>query len=785
MQKYFPVRVIFTSGFAQLLAALLVWMFLSAGIAPAAPATSPPRVLILDETVVLGASSWESLAAQAALPGCAVDIVSAASWYGIPKGGLGGPTGFGFDQYRAVIVGDPGGMPGSAAYLSALNALNATQTNWIPACAGNVILLGMDNAHHATSTPTNGAFWTVHRGVAFAANDPAKTGFYYSLSSYYDYVLPAVVPLVVPHLAGFGRFEVRNYPGVCFDDAHIVATHPVFTTPPALSDAHLSGWNCSVHEGFDVWPPGFVVLAIALTNGAYTASDGSNGVPYVLVRGEGVMPIGPITLGPANATNDLGTTHTVCAAIATNVIPHAGVAVTFTIGSGPNSVTNYTTLTDSNGVACFTYAGNGGLGVDYISASYTNSLGKVLSSGTVTKLWVGACVNLGCPAVECLSDGTWSYSFCITNIGANPMNFVSLFNPPPGVSFVPGLITLSPPLNSGQSRTVSLLIHGPITLSNICFKVGAHTTNEVIPSCSIPNCIDLPTCCNRILANSLTFAGTVGSVSTYNYSITLQNVTGSPLKFVGFGADQPCVSFVPPMLDLTLPAYGGGLLLPGMTRTLNLQVKRTAPCASPNTFHLSTFGTNLTACCSSKVTLPPPTVKIISPFDGSVMLKNTAVLVRAISLTQVALRWVKFYDGETYLGDATPGTLPGAFDLTVSNLPPGLHHLTAVAELDSGTTESGAIESSDPVELTVVDPIEDPDHDHEPPTLSVGVTGSSVLLSLPTSVGHSYTIEYSTNLATGLWQTLQLIDGPGGTVTVTEPVANDRARFYRASRRQP
>ena len=65
-------------------------------------------------------------------------------------------------------------------------------------------------------------------------------------------------------------------------------------------------------------------------------------------------------------------------------------------------------------MACFTYLGNGGLGLDYITASYLDKLDHVIKSGTATKLWQGACVNIGCQSVECLSDGKWNYSFCIT-----------------------------------------------------------------------------------------------------------------------------------------------------------------------------------------------------------------------------------------------------------------------------------------------------------------------------------------------------------------------------------
>ena len=752
---------------------LLGWMAIQPTPLRAAPVTSPPRVLILDETIVGGAGSWEALAAQAAIPGCAVDIVSAANWYGIPGTGLGGPTGFGFDSYRALIIGDPGCNTDTPGYLAALTALNATKTTWTPTVAGNVILEGVDNVYHAFGT--NGPAKTINRGIAFAVNDPTRTGFYYALSCYYDYTAPATNATLVPHLTGFGTFLVRNYPNTCFNDAHIVATHPIFTAPPPLTDAELSNWGCSTHEGFDVWPANFVVLAIALTNGTYTATDGSNGVPYILVRGEGVEVISTIELGPPKATNNLGTAHTVCASISTNVSPYANVWVTFTISSGPNAVTNFTALTDSNGVACFTYTGNGGLGVDYITASYWNAFDQVITSGTVTKLWEGACVNLGCQRVECVQDGQWSYSLCVTNLEGSPLNFLSLLNAPGGVTFTPNFINLAPPLNPGQSTNLTITINGPAALTNLCFDVGAYTTNEVAPACSIPNCVALPACCNRVLASSVTYGTVSGLTSTYNYSITIQNVTGNPLKFVGFGADQSCVTFLPPLINLTLPAYGGpSLLLPGQSRTLNLQFQRTAPCPGANTFHLSTFDTNLVACCSTKLTLPPAKyVKIISPYDGSVVLTNTPVLLRAISIGACTINWVKFYSDTTFLGEAVAAGLP-EFDVMLSDLPAGVHRLVAVAEL-----ETGEVETSDPVELTVLIPGSHEDQG-EAPLLSAGVTGNTILINIPTASGHQYSVEYRTNLVTGEWINLKTTNGNGSVITIPDAVTNDASRFYRA-----
>ena len=753
----------------------------------AVPANSPPRVLILDEMVYGGTNSQEALAAQLAIPGCAVDLVSATNWPAIPATGTGGPTGFGFDHYRAIILGDPmcEGLPfsnrGTATpeYFLALTVLNATKAIWTPVVTGNVILEGVDNALHA-SVSVIGADKTLKRGIGFAVNDTNRTGLYYALSCYYDYTAPATNATLVPHLTGFGTFMVRNYQSICFDDAHIVATHPVFTASPPLTDVELSSWGCSTHEGFNVWPPTFVVLAIALTNGAYTATDGSNGVPYILVRGEGVKVISTIDLNPPLATNKVGTTHTVCATLATNVIPNVGAPVTFTIVSGPNSVTNYTTVTDSNRVACFTYTGIGGPGVDYITASYITPDDKTITSGTVAKIWEGTCVGVGCENLECQADGTWTYQLCVTNLGSGPIASISLSNPPAGVTITPGSISLTPALNAGQSTTVTVTIGSAGGPTSFCFLLGGIPASVGELPCVIPHCITLPACCNRVITNQLIFSGTSGTTNTYNYQITIQNVTGNPLKYVGFAADQACVSFLPTLVNLTLPAYGGpSLLFPSQTRSFTVQVQKATPCPGTNAVYLSTYTTNLIACCSTKLYLPPARcVYLVSPYDGSVVLTNTTVLAKAIpNPVPIGLPCgfgvVMFYQDTVLVGVADRDPYEAHFAPAV----PGVYNITAVA-----MSSTGELETSDAATLTVLAPGPAHDQDHQPPSLTAGVTGSDILLNVATASGHHYMVQYRTNLASGDWLILQSFDGDGSTKVITDSVTNDASRFYRAVR---
>lgn len=106
----------------------------------------------------------------------------------------------------------------------------------------------------------------------------------------------------------------------------------------------------------------------------------------------GVTVVG-ITLTPASASNDVGTTHTVTATLKDllgNEKP--GVLVTFSVIAGPNNGTSGTCnpadcKSDASGIVTFTYTGVGGVGTDDIKACFTDQAGNPVCSQTVTKEW--------------------------------------------------------------------------------------------------------------------------------------------------------------------------------------------------------------------------------------------------------------------------------------------------------------------------------------------------------------------------------------------------------------
>ncbi len=247
---------------------------LSSGAGHAAAATNG-KVLILGSTVSGGAGSPEALAAIAA--GHGVDVASDASWAAM--------TNAQFAAYDALVLGD--------ATCNTLGAGTTTATAnaaiWGPAVTGNVIVVGTDPVFHLGQ----GGGQVTNSGVKFAAAATGKTGAYIALSCYYHDTAPGTpVPLLNQSLgAGFTVTGVG-----CYNDAHIVAAHAALV---GLTDASLSGWSCSVHEAFDGFPAGYIPLAIARDPvggpklpGSRNFADGSSGVPYIVARGEGLVPVG-------------------------------------------------------------------------------------------------------------------------------------------------------------------------------------------------------------------------------------------------------------------------------------------------------------------------------------------------------------------------------------------------------------------------------------------------------------------------------------------------------------
>ncbi len=228
------------------------------------------NVLILSTTVTNGANSLEAQAAQA--QGLTVNVVDPSTW--------GSMTTADFASYKAIILGDPTCQSDTSPIAPA----EANTSTWGSAVKGNVVVIGTDPVFHAPSQI--GAQTLIKNGIAFATSTPGKTGAYIDLSCYYA---GASSGTSVPVLNGIasGGFTVVGQGG-CPNNSHIVGTSSVLT---GLTDASLSNWSCSTHEGFVTWPSSFQVLVISEDiPSSFVAPDGTTGAPYILARSTQTLP---------------------------------------------------------------------------------------------------------------------------------------------------------------------------------------------------------------------------------------------------------------------------------------------------------------------------------------------------------------------------------------------------------------------------------------------------------------------------------------------------------------
>lgn len=181
-----------------------------------------------------------------------------------------------FEKYKAIVIPDP-----ACGAVNTIDFFDLTKAVWSPAVKGNIILIGTDPTFHSSTQP--GALTLIDDAVLFSASGNG-TGLYFALSCYYD----SVDSSTVDSLSYFGTITVRGKLA-CYNDAHLVADSTALGT---LDDAALSDWSCSVHEVFSSYPTtglfGFVPLAIAqgaTGDGQKDFADGSNGVPYIIVKG--------------------------------------------------------------------------------------------------------------------------------------------------------------------------------------------------------------------------------------------------------------------------------------------------------------------------------------------------------------------------------------------------------------------------------------------------------------------------------------------------------------------
>jgi hypothetical protein len=331
-----------------------------------------PTALILDPTVSGGSGSLE--ATDLTTAGWTITDVSASTWDSMSQAQ--------FASYQLLVLGDPTCSSESPTPIAGAVSDEAT---WEPVINGNQLIIGTDPVYHDTLGGKPGAGVLIQKGLNYAGAQVGKTGIYLDLSCYYG--LGIASGTHAPILDGLrSGFTVETAPN-CADAIHVVASAQQLI---GITDADLSGWSCSVHEVFSTWPASYVPYAIDTTapNPTYTAPDGTKGDPYIVGIGGG-LSAGSIGLAGPSGTSPIGTDQTITATVQVNGTGVNGASVTLTDISGPDNGLVENVMTNSNGVATFTYT-SASAGTDEWTASYTPPVGSEETSNQAAVVWTKA-----------------------------------------------------------------------------------------------------------------------------------------------------------------------------------------------------------------------------------------------------------------------------------------------------------------------------------------------------------------------------------------------------------
>jgi hypothetical protein len=389
------------------------------------------------------------------------------------------------------------------------------------------------------------------------------------------------------------------------------------------------------------------------------------------------------------------------------------------------------------------------------------SLGYVCGSG---------CVQITNQTVACVNTNqAYLWSFCVTNNFTNEIQYLSIPNPPAGVTFSEDIIKLPVDLNPGQGACVSLYVTNQSTNATICFTMGAHNTN-FFACCSFSNCLTFAPCCAFVSSEKL--QPIAGSPNCYSYTVTLENTTTNTIQYVSLIPDSsPCLSFNKDIITLSPPLQPNQ----SATFTTTVCITRSTTCLGPYCFMIALANSNFVQCCSTEHCLRPLPVPIVvtNPANGSVFSTPVDIGLGVTLDTNVSFTSV------TYLANGQPVASSSGppFSAVWSNAPAGQYDLTA----NGADSTSGGVWSSDPVTIYVLNPI----------TNSIGGPVSGPQLSTVKCIdnglsfcfvgapGVTYYVETSSSLISPAWSVTQIVPGDGSMITVTNAVTTDPQRFYR------
>jgi len=411
-----------------------------------------------------------------------------------------------FQAFDAIVIGDHTGQT-----LSEWFAAIANRSVWSAAVAGdNILIFGGDPEDH---TGNAGAVELIRQGIRFAAEGtdagPGLFIVFSDIQAEEQSPLDPTQPVISHLLSGLGTFEVI---GVSANSVRKLASHPV---TDCTTDSELSDWSAACHSGFLDWPQnaGWTPLALVtdVLPGQRTPPallpSGEQGLVHALAKGS----FNQFVLTPALGGHLLNQQHTLTARyLDASGAGIQSVGIVFDVTDGPNvSQGPASRPTDANGVATWTYTGNGGIGRDTIEATAVVS-GDCLPNARAFCDWSDRLVTISAPdpnAAEPAFQGGSPNSGTLVvtrmgNIGGGffvSLNFngtAALFGDydldpsvPSGFTFDPGqtsqTITVTP-LWDGQSEPVETVIASIVPEPSGTYAVGTPSEATVFITSSEP-----------------------------------------------------------------------------------------------------------------------------------------------------------------------------------------------------------------------------------------------------------------------------------------------------------
>lgn len=395
----------------------------------------------------------------------------------------------------------------------------------------------------------------------------------------------------------------------------------------------------------------------------------------------------------------------------------------------------------------------------------------IMVRGTNVIPILGGCLCITNKFVDCIStNGTYAWSFCVTNCWTNAIQYISFPDLPPGVTINSDVHLINPALQPGQGTCLTLYLTNTVGPTNFCFTIGVIATN-FIDCCSTTNCLTLVPCCNyftNAVAHSIP-----GQPNCYTLSLAVKNVSQPPMdvSYLILTSDPfNCLTFTPDVFPLNPK------LKPNETRVLNLKFCTTCP--SPWCFYVTLWNTNLSECCSTRHCLPKPITPpiVLSGLADGTVFTTPAVIPLAVDLSgEIGFSFVRYLANDQVI--AINQTAP--FSAIWSNAPAGDYVLHAEGAETYDGTNSGGYWTSDPVAIYVVTPQTGTNLLAAPILVKVAFCSGGLSFQMQTVSGVTYQVESSDSIVSPSWLPVEVIVGDGKQVVLNCSCTNAPQKYYR------